>query len=542
MKVKKTGKKWEYKLDEYSKKAIEIAKAKGLPVTCRCGETPGGTKHIGNFNDNMRSYFLYLIIKRKGYPARHVQTRDNLDPFRKLPWGFADLNKKWHVSTEELQQKYDKYVGTPLFFMPDPLGCCKNYAEHFRKIYEGECAEMGLTDTKYFSTEELYRTGKFNPYLKKIFENISVASKIDTSIESTKPKGYVPVWVICEKCRKITGKITKIMLKEEKVEYVCSDRNLTSKYCAYGCGHAGVTDWKNGKTKMDWEFEWPAQMLMLQTTIEPFGKEHYIGSWPFATKVITEVYKEEIPFGYYYEYFLIKGQKMATRHGNVITLTQLMEILEPEVIRFLYTKRWKVQRNLDLTRIFRLVDEFDRAERIYFGLEKAKNAKEETKLKKGYELAMLFKIPKQAPEKISYRNSAFIAQSNPPKKFKGAVEEFSDFNKSTKNRLLLAKKWAESYAIKEFKVALLKENNNLKKSLNENQKKILRSFHDFFSKNRSEEEIWSKIKSVVKAEKISLKELFNLFYKILFGKDHGPNLPRFLSFQKTSDVKNLLKV
>jgi len=436
-----------YKLEEYAEKAIEIAKKKGIPVTCRCGETPGGTKHIGNFNDNLRSYFLYLIIKNKGYPVRHIQTRDNLDPFRKLPEKFADLNKKWHKTTPALEKEYNNFVGKPLYFLPDMLGCCENHSEHFRKIYEEECKTMGLKDTQYFSTEELYRTGKFNPYLKKIFEKIDIARQIDLSVETTKPKDYVPVWAICEKCGKITGRIKKINLARETVEYECTGRNLTSKYKAVGCGYKGETDWKNGKTKMDWEFEWPAQMLIFQTTIEPFGKEHYIGSWPFSKKVITDVYDEEIPIGFFYEYFLIKGQKMATRHGNVLTISEMLKVIEPEVLRFLYTKRWRKQRNVDLSNIHLLVGEFDFAEKVYFGLTEAKNEKEKMKLKKSYELAMLFDIPKKAPVRLSYEKIARLAKKYPSPKVEEEIKNRTGvINSQILNRIKLVEYWVKNYS------------------------------------------------------------------------------------------------
>jgi len=393
---------WKYKVEEFADKVIKKAKEKNLPVVCRCGETPGGTKHIGNFNDNIRSYFIYLSVKEKGYPAKHIQTRDNMDPFRKLPAGFFDLNKKWHISTPEMINSYQKYVGMPLYFIPDPLGCCENYSEHFRKIYEEECAKMGLVDTEYFSTYELYKTGKFNEYLKKIFENIDEARKIDLSIEKTKPKDYVPVWAICEKCKKITGRVAKINLEEEEVEYTCTGRNLTSKYPAIGCGHNGKCSWKNGNVKMDWEFEWPAQMLLFDTTIEPFGKEHFIGSWPFAKQVISKVYKSDLPLVFYYEYFLVDKQKMATRHGNVTPLSNLLKIIEPEVIRYIYTKRPRKQRNLNSNNILNLVNEFDFAEKVYFGLKKGKNKKEEEKYKKNYEFALLKNPPKIFPDRVSY--------------------------------------------------------------------------------------------------------------------------------------------
>jgi lysyl-tRNA synthetase, class I len=396
------NKNWKYKIYQLAEESINQAKKKGKPVVCRCGETPGGTKHIGNFNDNIRSYFIYLAVKEKGYPAKHIQTRDNMDPFRKLPGKFFDLNCKWHKASSKLVKKYEKYVGMPVYFIPDPLGCCDNYAEHFRKIYEQECLEMGLQDTEYVSTYDLYSSGKFNPYLQKIFENIEKTRKINLSIEGSKPKDYIPVWAICENCKKITGRIKGINLEYETVDYTCTGRNLTTKYPAKGCGYEGTVDWKNGNTKMDWEFEWPAQMLLLETTIEPFGKEHFIGSWPFSKQVISEIYGEDLPLVFFYEYFLVKKIKMATRHGNVTTLSDLQKFLEPEVIRYIYTKRPEQQRSLNFSNVTNIVNEFDYAEKVWFGKKQVENTKKKEKIMLNYEFACLKKIPQEFPNRIAY--------------------------------------------------------------------------------------------------------------------------------------------
>jgi len=453
----KNKKEYKIKLEEYAEEAIRRCKLKKKPVVCRCGETPGGTKHIGNFNDNLRSYFVYLLVKRKGYPARHIQTRDNLDPIRKLPAGFSDLKHNWVVTTKKLVKDYEKYTGKPLFNIPDVLGCCKNYSEHFRKIYEKECKKMGLTDTEYYSTYELYKKGKFNKYLKKIFKKIDIAREIDLNIEKTKPKDYVPVWAICEKCGKITGRIKNIFLEEEKVEYVCTDRNLTASYTAKGCGHNGEVDWKNGNTKMDWEFEWPAQILMFETTIEPFGKDHFNGSWPFSKQVISKVYEEELPLVFYYEHFVTNKKKMATRHGNIISLTDLMNVLEIEAIRFIYTKRPEEQRSLDFSKIINFADEFDRAEKIYYEIKKIKTLKETYKIKKNYELAMFFKIKKKYTKRISYRTAISISKNVSSSKWKDELKK-RGFGNNPENieRIKLAKNWVEKYAKNIPKVGRIK--------------------------------------------------------------------------------------
>jgi len=228
---------------------------------------------------------------------------------------------------------------------------------------------------------------------------------------------------------------------------------LTSKYPARGCGNTGTIDWKNGNTKMDWEFEWPAQMLIFKTTLEPFGKEHFIGSWPFAKQVILKIYKKELPLVFFYEYFLVNKQKMATRHGNVTPLSTLLKVLEPEVIRYLYTKRPRKQRNLTPQNIINLVNEFDSAEKIWFNLKKAKNEKEFEKIKKNYEFAFLKNVPKKFPNRISYPRLIKLLNRFSNNKVKDIVsreKNLEEIDYSLK-RIELIKNWIKLFSSQSFK-------------------------------------------------------------------------------------------
>ncbi len=113
---------------------------------------------------------------------------------------------------------------------------------------------------------------------------------------------------------------------------------------------------------------------------------------------------------------------MATRHGNIITLSTLLKYLEPEVIRFIYTKRPEKQRNLELSKIYHFVNDFDFAEKVYFGIEKPRNKKEEIKLKKSYELAMLKNIPETFPNRLSFSLLVKIIQKFPESEWEKIIK------------------------------------------------------------------------------------------------------------------------
>ncbi|RLG86339.1 MAG: lysine--tRNA ligase [Thermoprotei archaeon] len=520
---------WRHELDKLALRAIAKASKKNSLVTCRSGTSPSGVKHIGNFNDNMLSYFIYLIVRKKNVPARHVHTHDNMDPFRKLPERVIDLDGKWYETSSKDRELFNKYVGMPLCRVPDLFGCCKNWADHFQRIYENECKMMGLIDTKYFSTEKLYESGHFNQYIKKMLEHIEVSREIILSVEKSKPSDYVPAWAICENCGKITGRIIRFDIEDETAEYVCRDRYLTTKYKAIGCGYKGTVSWRNGGIKLDWEFEWPAQMLMFNTTIEPFGKDHVPTSWFYCKEVIKKVYGGEVPIGFFYEHFHIKGKKMSSRHGNVVTITQMLEILEPEVIRFLYTGRFRRHRDIDLGYIFRLADEFDRAEKIYFGLKRGRNKKEEMKLRRRYELAMLNNPPPEYEPRISYRVAAQIAQIYPEKAWLTVVRRITGRNSmKALRRISLAKNWVIKYMPDDFRISIVQDISYIKEKLTRKEQNILRDLAKSICNLKTEDDVWCEMRRVSERHEVTLDKIFKLLYKVLLGKEYGPRLPALL--------------
>ena len=60
---------------------------------------------------------------------------------------------------------------------------------------------------------------------------------------------------------------------------------------------------------------------------------------------------------------------MSTRHGNAYITHDIIKVLPAEVLRYFYTKKPTKQRNFDLENIYRLVNEYDSVERVYYGIE-----------------------------------------------------------------------------------------------------------------------------------------------------------------------------
>ncbi len=543
--------------EQVAKKAIERAKEEGIEViTCRSGQTPSGAKHIGNFNDNVRSYFVAKLIQQMGYKARHVQTHDDMDPLRKIPVRMPDLDGRWHELSKEEIKRLSKFVGFPLCRVPDPFGCCKSWAEHFEKVWEEGCKIAGIKMTEYYRNEDLYREGKFNPYIELVFERIEKAREIILEHQRTKTKEYVPFWVICENCGRITGKVVSFDLESKTVEYVCTNRSLAGKYNTGCCGYKGCVSWENGTGKLDWQFEWPAQMHMFNTIVEPFGKDHYEGSWPICQKVITSIYDGKPPIAFVYEMFLINGKKMSARHGNVFTVQDMVRIMEPEIFLYFYTKRPLKQREINLKNLA-LIFEFEKAERIYFGVEKAKNEKEERNVRIAYKLAWADRpIPKKIPVRIPYFHAAIIAQvvKDVEKEqevvfkllrktghIKGELNE--EEKKSVIERIKRARNWVLSYGPENLRFKPLERlSEGILSKIDEKMKKCIADVKNALMRNVSKEELETLLFDLPRKYEVPVKKFFQTFYEILLGKKEGPRLALLLISLRDFAIKRLEEI
>jgi len=530
--------------EQVAERAIEEAKRRGFGVvTCRSGQTPSGAKHIGNFNDNIRSYFVARFVEKLGYKARHVQTHDDMDPLRKVPTRVVDLDGKWHELSEEELRRLSSYVGFPLVSVPDPFGCCDSWATHFERVWEEGCEMAGIRKTEYYRNVDLYKKGKFDEFIERVFRRIEIVRDILMKYKSTKTPEYYPFWVICENCGRLTGKVYEVDLDSRTVYYRCTSRALAGKYTIPSCDHRGSVGWGGGSGKLDWQLEWPSQMVMFQTVVEPFGKDHYVGSWPICREVLPKVFGYQPILTFVYEFFLVDGKKMSTRHGNVYIMHDMLSIMEPEVFCYLYTKRPTRQRDISLTQLS-LVDEFDRVERIYFGLERAKNEREEREMRTRYELSWCDReIPRNKPFRLPYSIAALLAQlvKDPEKEVEKAVHllrrigylrgELDDNSrKSLVMRLRLAKEWIKRFAPPEMKFEVLKEvPREISSKLTEHQRAALREVAQILEQREfSVEELHAELYNIAKKYGLSSPEFFSSAYLILLGKDHGPRLAPFL--------------
>ena len=333
------------------------------PIVIKGGVSPSGVPHLGHFNEIMRGYFVAESLRERGYEVEQVFTTDDKDRLRTLPRKLADLD--WTVvGLGDIDAgALGRNLGKPYTDIPDPFGCCDSYGAHFTELLRRSAAAVDVP-IEIVSNTELYESGRFDDAVGHVLENRETAREVLSEFQDKVDDEYVPFFAQCQECGHLTETITGIDLEAETVDYVCADVEAGNDVIE-GCGHEGTATFREGK--LPWRFEWPAQWLTLGVDFEPFGKDHAEGSWPSGEAVARGVFDFEPPVPMVYEWFTLNGDALSSSAGNLITVDEVLELLEVEVLRYFFTKNPKKQRDFDVSRLDRLVDEFDRFERAYFG-------------------------------------------------------------------------------------------------------------------------------------------------------------------------------
>lgn len=487
------------------------------------GITPSGIVHAGNFREVMSQDLVYRALLKKGVKARYQYVWDDFDRFRKVPKG---VDKEW-----------EQYIGMPVSKTPDPWGCHDSYSQHFAsKLIEEN--KKCVVDADYVHMSEQYGKCEFAEEMKTALEKrMQIKQILDSYRKEPHPDDWMPVRVYCEKCWKDTTKIE--YLGDYRLKYSCE------------CGGSGEFDFrKKGLAKMPWRVCWAQRWKHYDVDFESSGKDHQAagGSWDTGTRICKEVFGHEPPLGPMYEFIYAKGQKekMSSSAGNVFTVSDLLEIYEPEIVRYIYTAKINhaIEVPFDLG-VLNYYSNYDKVERIYFGKEEADNEKEKENNKAIYELSQLGEPVERVQPPFGF--CASVAQITGDLDHAIAIlqrtghvgKSLSEADKQrVDSRLALARNWVEKYAPDQIKITVLEE--MPKVELSDDQKKALTMLAEEVGKASNAEELGKKIKAISEELGVKPKELFEAAYQLLLGTKRGPRLaPFLLSLDKNLVVKRL---
>lgn len=471
--------------------------------------TPSGIIHMGGLKGPVIHDTLFKILKTRGKEAKYTYGFDDFDPIDGLP--------------ANLQEKLGLYMGIPVCYAPAPDGD-GTFAQYYSNIMSDLFKRLGI-EAEIYLASDYYKKGIYDEAMRFVLDHVEKIRKVYSEMYSKEiASDWYPVQVVCPQCGKLgTTRVTS--WNGNEVSFECSK---TLVKWAEGCGNTGTISPFGGNAKMAWKVEWAAKWWTFKVTIEGAGKDHASagGSYDIAHKLIKEVFNQEPPLALPYEFFLYDGKKMSSSKGLGLTGQDLLEVLSPEIARFLMIKtepNQAIEFNPFGTQIIpKLYDDYQKAAEEY------KN-KQETDMARAFELSRVGEL--KFPPKVKFLTLVqWVQMPNMEDEIKKEGLEVEDWVK-------YAKVWVEKYAPEKDRFIIQKELPPQVSSLTPEQKDYFSSLVPLFDKKITAEELQLDIYNQAKEKGIPSLDAFKAIYTAFLGKDHGPKAAWLLQSLDSEFVK-----
>ncbi|MBZ4019383.1 lysine--tRNA ligase [Streptomyces purpurogeneiscleroticus] len=549
-------------------------RAPGKPVVVASGLSPSGPIHLGNLREVMTPHLVADEIRRRGHEVRHVLSWDDYDRYRKVPFGVEGVDDSWA-----------EHIGKPLTSVPAPKGSAyANWAEHFKAAMVDALAQLGVEYDGISQTEQ-YTSGV---YREQILHAMKHRGDIDAILaqyrtkkapakKSQKPvdeaeleaaegsgaageddgsgggAGYFPYKPYCTACGKDFTTVTAYDDDTTELTYTCT------------CGHGEtvrLSEFNGGK--LVWKVDWPMRWAYEGVIFEPSGVDHSSPGSSFQVGgQIVGIFDGKQPIGPMYAFVGISGMaKMSSSKGGVPTPADALQIMEPQLLRWLYARR-KPNQSFKIAfdqEIQRLYDEWDRLDaKVADGSVLPADAA-------AYARAIgtaAGELPK-TPRPLPYRTLASVADITAghdeqtlrilseldPEKPVTSLDE-------VRPRLDRAEQWITSQVPADQRTIVRAEpDTELLGSLDDQAKESLRLLLDGLDEHWSLDGLTHLVYGVPKVQagfsadatakelppeiKTAQRSFFALLYRLLVSRETGPRLPTLLLAVGADRVRKLL--
>lgn len=507
--------------------------------TCAAGISPSGVVHFGNFRDVMTSFAVAKALQKKGKKVRFLFSWDDFDRFRKVPVG--------------VDESFSQYIGMPLTSVPDPQGEFESYAERFQKEFEQAMKELQIEMEYVYQTKE-YASGRYDDamfhalnkraeiaevLLSFMSDKAKAAKEID---ESEYKKEYYPLSIYS----RFSGKDSTKILDYDggtKVTYLCLETDKKET----------VDLSKEHIAKLAWKIDWPMRWVDEHVTFEPGGHDHASpgGSYDTSGTIVKKIFDREPPVFAAYKFVGLQGLKgkMSGSKGQAVSPGELLDIYEPQLLRWLYLRKTPEQ-PFDLvfdTEIYRQYSEMDR--------EVDALKKDELSPDRAIGIEMSFDGVGEMPENpIPFRHAVAygqIVQWDTEKMVKLLKDLDLEYAKDSIHlRLKKAKTWLEKYNPDEVIELLDGINTEYKESMDPDAVEHVRTLREKLQDTSLPvDELEVLVYGIPKDPNLDQKgnsprqrAFFKDVYNLLIGKDTGPRLATFLWAVDRQKVLSLLDI
>ncbi len=506
------------------------------------GKSTSGTIHIGF----VRELIIADVIKRKlleaGKKAFTLFVIDDYDPVRSFP--------------PSVSLSLDEWVGKPYSAVPDEFGCCQSFGAHAANELIDTFPEFGVNPEIIWQSK-LYETPEMREATRTCLKNTETIREIlieyvarDFNEEQKAAyleamKTWYPVSVICPSCGRIQAG-AKGEIAPNRITYYDPETDQVSFTCP-SCGHSTETSLDNLRVKLSWRIDWPAKWFVLNVTCEPAGKDHSVkgGSFDTGLEISRRVFKWEGPVKVPFEWVRIGGRDMATSEGIIFSPKVWLSIAPPELYRYWMLKSG-LERAIDIhpERIPEMVDEFDKFERIYYGLEDVSGEQKEF-ANLLYPLCLAGEVPEKHIPKLPFKFAIITSQlenilgskttqercEQVLKKQFGLQDISSEASELIPIRLSRARAWALEYGTERDRVEVpAAVPDEIVNTLSDKDREFLAKVIEVLKGPPLEDEdLQGKIFESARLAGVKDKRAFIVLYRILISRKSGPRLGGFLN-------------
>lgn len=479
------------------------------------GITPSGEVHVGNFREVITVDLVARALRARGKQVRFIFSWDDFDVFRKVPGDIPE------------QAKFAPHLRKSVVDVPDPAGQAESYAGHFVARFEAELADVGIAP-EFIRQSVRYRAGVYAEGIAQALEQSAVIREALNRHRTTPlPEDWLPLSGFCDRC--LRDDLELSVAAPGRVRYRCRL-----------CGHeAEVELAQGGRIKLPWRVDWPMRWAHEQVDFEPGGKDHSTagGSYDTGKEIARRVYGTQAPRYLGYEFVRAKGQggKLSSSKGGVITVADCLEVYQPEILRWLFTKftpRTSFQISFDYD-VIQNYEEFDRA--LLRARKTPPGPGPQSVARRGIELACL-------DEEAALLSSDFV-----PPPFRGITTVLQAFDgdreqtlehflsdaaselerRWVERRVHCAWRWIELYAPEEFRFLVRAE--PVARTLTPLQRVAVEGLVKTLRDDPSEAAIVATLRGLAQLPDMDVRHFFPVAYDLLIAKDKGPKLSTLLA-------------
>ena len=501
-------------LDSVAGKLIEREKKIGRDlrlIKVESGLGASGMPHIGSLGDAVRAYGIKMALENMGYKSELIAYSDDMDGLRKIPEGLPEWLKE--------------HLAKPVSMIPDPFDCHNSYGAHMSSMLIDALNRLGIKH-KFQRGIEAYKQGLLVKQIDIILSNAKyIGEKIEELVGQEKFKNSLPYFPVCSNCKRIyVAEAYEYLEEEKKVLYKCKGTKMGDNFVD-GCGNEGCADIRTNDGKLGWKVEFAARWNAFSVRFEAYGKD-IMDSVKVNDWIADEVLKYPHPLHVKYEMFLDKsGKKISKSIGNVLTPQMWFRYGSHHSIMLLLFKRIKGTRNVDLSDIPKLMDEYNYLEDVYFGRVKIDNELKKIKLRGIYEY-----INHQDPPSMPFQHIPYmllvqlVSIMHGDNRIDYTINKLKNYGtiKEKSNDLIdkikLAGNWVDDFGFFE----------KIQVTVDEKQKQALSDLIKVMKNENDPINLQTNIFEVARSNNIEPKDFFKLLYAILLDAERGPRLGPYI--------------